>query len=236
MFSLGRIVLPVDFSERSAGAARYVHALATRFASEVTLLHVLPPPHYEFSALEVGGTVLNELFASRVAQVGRELDEYLMEELADISVKRLLLEGDPARKIVEYVSSIHADLIVMPTHGYGSFRRFILGSVTAKVLHDADLPGVDQCASRRGGHRGGLGKAQRRLRGRPRAAERENTALGGGNGKGVWRGACVVARDSRPSSGAGKNSRESAENSFARKWRHSFARCWMRPACRRPLR
>ncbi len=140
MFSLGRIVLPVDFSERSAGAARYVHALATRFASEVTLLHVLPPPHYEFSALEVGGTVLNELFASRVAQVGRELDEYLMEELADISVKRLLLEGDPARKIVEYVSSIHADLIVMPTHGYGSFRRFILGSVTAKVLHDADCP------------------------------------------------------------------------------------------------
>lgn len=28
----------------------------------------------------------------------------------------------------------------MPTHGYGPFRRFILGSVTAKVLHDADCP------------------------------------------------------------------------------------------------
>jgi nucleotide-binding universal stress UspA family protein len=140
MFTLGRIVLPVDFSERSAGAARYVHPLATRFASEVTLLHVLPPPHYEFSALEVGGTVLNELFASRLAQVGRELDEYLVEELAGVNVKRLLLEGDPARKIVEYVSSANADIIVMPTHGYGSFRRFILGSVTAKVLHDADCP------------------------------------------------------------------------------------------------
>jgi nucleotide-binding universal stress UspA family protein len=33
-----------------------------------------------------------------------------------------------------------AGLIVMPTHGYGPFRRFILGSVTAKVLHDADCP------------------------------------------------------------------------------------------------
>jgi len=32
------------------------------------------------------------------------------------------------------------DLIVMPTHGYGPFRRFILGSVTAKVLHDTDIP------------------------------------------------------------------------------------------------
>jgi len=28
----------------------------------------------------------------------------------------------------------------MPTHGYGPFRRFILGSITAKVLHDADCP------------------------------------------------------------------------------------------------
>ena len=28
----------------------------------------------------------------------------------------------------------------MPTHGYGPFRRFILGSTTAKVLHDADCP------------------------------------------------------------------------------------------------
>ena len=28
----------------------------------------------------------------------------------------------------------------MPTHGYGPFRRFLLGSVTAKVLHDVDCP------------------------------------------------------------------------------------------------
>ncbi|HXP81902.1 MAG TPA: universal stress protein, partial [Verrucomicrobiae bacterium] len=31
-------------------------------------------------------------------------------------------------------------LIAMPTHGYGAFRRFLLGSVTAKVLHDSDCP------------------------------------------------------------------------------------------------
>ena len=34
----------------------------------------------------------------------------------------------------------------MPTHGYGPFRRFILGSNTAKVLHDADCPGLDRSA------------------------------------------------------------------------------------------
>ncbi len=140
MFSLGKIVLPVDFSERSLGAARYVEALAARFESEVVLLHVLPPPHYEFSALEVGGAMLNELFAARSAQLQTELDEFQAAELAHIRTRRILLEGDPARKIVEFAQNEKAGVIVMPTHGYGPFRRFILGSVTAKVLHDADCP------------------------------------------------------------------------------------------------
>ena len=100
MFSVDKVLFPIDFSERSAGAARCVKALTSRFGSEVTMLHVLPPPHYEFSALEVGGTVLNELFANRAAQVQRELDEYLVEEFAGTNPKRVLLEGDPAGKIV----------------------------------------------------------------------------------------------------------------------------------------
>jgi nucleotide-binding universal stress UspA family protein len=140
MFSLAKIVLPVDFSERGMGAARYVEALAGRFGSEVVLLHVLAPPHYEFSALEVGGTMLNELFAARSAQLRSELDAFLERELARIQTRRVLLEGDPARKIVEFAQNEKAGVIVMPTHGYGPFRRFILGSVTAKVLHDADCP------------------------------------------------------------------------------------------------
>ncbi len=140
MLALKKVVLPVDFSERSAGAARYVEALAAHCKCEVTLLHVLPPPHYEFSALEVGGAVLNDLFAARAAQVRKDLDGFLAQELSRFNVERVLLEGDPARKIIEYAHEERDRLIVMPTHGYGPFRRFILGSVTAKVLHDADCP------------------------------------------------------------------------------------------------
>jgi nucleotide-binding universal stress UspA family protein len=51
-----------------------------------------------------------------------------------------VLEGDPAAKIVEYAHTEGTGIIIMPTHGYGPFRRFILGSNTAKVLHDADCP------------------------------------------------------------------------------------------------
>ncbi len=140
MPSLAKILLPVDFSGRCRGAARYAEALGVRFNSEICLLHVLSSLHYEFSVLEVGGSVLNELYAARTAQVRKNLESLLAEELRHLRVRRVLLEGDPARKVVEYAHQEHVDLIVMPTRGHGPFRRFILGSVTAKVLHDADCP------------------------------------------------------------------------------------------------
>jgi nucleotide-binding universal stress UspA family protein len=140
MFAMKRILTPVDFSQRSIGAARYAEALAERFGAEVVLLHVLPPPHYEFSSMEVGGAVLTELFEARSAQVKAELDSFAVEQLPRLNARRVLIEGDPARRIVQYAQDEKVDLIVVPTHGYGPFRRFILGSVTAKILHDADFP------------------------------------------------------------------------------------------------
>jgi nucleotide-binding universal stress UspA family protein len=137
---LSRILVPIDFSERSEGPARYAEALHRAFGSRITLLHVLPPPHYEFGAMEVGGTVLEELIANRALQVRADLDAFLAEEMPADFVDRVVREGDPAEEIVSLAHEIEAGLIVMPTHGYGPFRRFILGSVTAKVLHDADCP------------------------------------------------------------------------------------------------
>lgn len=137
---LERILLPIDFSDRSLGAARYAACVARHFGSKVAVLHVLQPPNYEFAALEVGGPMLSELFANRTLQVKKELEEFVSGEFEGIEAERILIEGDPARQIVKYAHERKVDLIIIPTHGYGPFRRFILGSVTAKVLHDADCP------------------------------------------------------------------------------------------------
>jgi nucleotide-binding universal stress UspA family protein len=140
MQALARILLPVDFSERSAGAARYASFLAGRFHSEILLLHVVIPPQYEFGALDVGGSMISELYRYQSAQAARELDDFVGRVLPGLNVRQVVLEGDPARRTVEFAHQEGAGLIVMPTHGYGPFRRFILGSNTAKVLHDADCP------------------------------------------------------------------------------------------------
>jgi nucleotide-binding universal stress UspA family protein len=69
-----------------------------------------------------------------------KLESFLAEDLSGLEVTRVLVQGNPEREIVKYAHSLEFGLIVLPTHGYGPFRQFLLGSVTAKVLHDADCP------------------------------------------------------------------------------------------------
>lgn len=140
MQSLARILLPVDFSERAAGAARYAKALAAHFHSELILLHVLALPSPSFSPVEFGGVMLDDLYRDHGPRLLEELNAFLAPELAGVHVRRVVQEGDPATNIVQFAHDEAVDVIVMPTHGYGPFRRFILGSNTAKVLHDADCP------------------------------------------------------------------------------------------------
>lgn len=133
-------MMPVDFSPRDAAAAHYVKQFYRKFSFDTILLHVIPPPDYEAAVLEAGGPILQELMDTRRKLGSDRLNATCILELAGMPVTRVLLEGFPSERIVEYATQCGADLIVLPTHGYGTFRRFLLGSVTAKVLHDATCP------------------------------------------------------------------------------------------------
>ncbi len=133
MFSLNKILIPVDFSERCLGATRYAIPLVEHFQSELTLLHVVTPIDYPSTEI----TALNE---KRRETVQKQLDDFLCAALNHLDTRRVLLEGDPAETIVNQARQDQSDMIMMPTHGFGPFRRLLLGSVTAKVLHDAPCP------------------------------------------------------------------------------------------------
>jgi nucleotide-binding universal stress UspA family protein len=140
MVQLEKILLPVDFSERSVRAAQYAKVLACRFHSEVTMLHVLSPLDYVMGGIETAGGVPQDWYFTRRDEARMRLDKFLPDEFRTLPVRRMILEGDPATEIVNLAHTERMNLIVLPTHGYGPFRRFIVGSVTAKVLHDADCP------------------------------------------------------------------------------------------------
>jgi nucleotide-binding universal stress UspA family protein len=140
MPSLAKILVPIDFSERSIGAARCALALAARFDSQITLLHVLLATPYGAGFEAAGGAMVDEWLRNRGTQAAQDLDSFLAGEWQGLAVDRIVIEGDPSAQIVDFAHRNASDLIVMPTHGYGPFRRFIIGSNAAKVLHDADCP------------------------------------------------------------------------------------------------
>ena len=128
MFPLKKILFPVDFSEHCIGASRFVEVMTGRFEAELVMLHVLELPGY-YGFLE---TV--EAAETRLALFQRDEFRYFR-------VRRIVEKADDAaEKILAVSRAEKIDLIMMPTSGIGRYRRFILGSVTAKVLHDADCP------------------------------------------------------------------------------------------------
>jgi nucleotide-binding universal stress UspA family protein len=128
MFPPEKILFPVDFSERCTAAARMAEIFTGHFQAELTLLHVVEPLTYNDVPVDLN--TIGE----------RQLSGYLVEELKQFNVKRVLMHGDPSSRILEYAKSRDFDLIMLPTHGYGTFRRLMLGSVTANVLHEALCP------------------------------------------------------------------------------------------------
>lgn len=134
-----RILFPVDFSERSRAAAPFVLSMAQRYKAKVVALHVLQPPPPLYAGMN---TVYPEVydFEGLSADLRAELQKFVDAELPKVEAACLVEMGDPAAVITEYAENEKMDLIAMPTHGYGTFRRALLGSVTAKVLHDAKVP------------------------------------------------------------------------------------------------
>jgi nucleotide-binding universal stress UspA family protein len=138
MPAIQKVLCPIDFSDRSRDAAQYAQALAARFDAELELLYVVEPNSAAWGNLEFGALQLAEILESRRAAAEKDMAAFLAALPGKIS--RTIATGDPGLQIVERARETAAGLIVMPTHGYGKFRRFILGSVTAKVLHDAECP------------------------------------------------------------------------------------------------
>jgi len=132
-----RILFPVDFSGQCVAIVPAVKALAAQFHAQLELLHVLGWPSAWYGAPETAAWAAL-ISAERLREEGEiALDRFIAKHFADVAVKAVLDEGEAGRQIAGYAELSHADLIMMPTRGYGPFRAFLLGSVTAKVLHDA---------------------------------------------------------------------------------------------------
>ena len=138
MLAIKHILFPIDFSERCCGAAPFVRAMAQRFGARITLLSAISP-FWQAASGDLSGATLVDMDEMK-RDLEARLKDAFVKEFAGLNVDRVAEVSDPAEGITRYAHTSGVDLIMMPTHGYGPFRSLLLGSVTAKVLHDAKCP------------------------------------------------------------------------------------------------
>jgi nucleotide-binding universal stress UspA family protein len=140
MIRFNRILFPVDLSRESRESAPFVAAMAARFSSQLFLLHVLEPrlSYYPIPAAATAGALQHDTEARQARK--NEFRSFVSEFFNGMPVRPQVTEGDVANQILSCTQENKVDLIMMPTHGHGLFRRLILGSVTARVLHSATCP------------------------------------------------------------------------------------------------
>jgi manganese transport protein len=132
------ILFPIDFSDSCNSVKADVEWLAKKFNSKVTLLYVfeVPPAWYGMGdAYAVSAEWLTQI----MADAKKRLDSFTINLPAE-QVERILLEGRPATEIYHWCDKNHPDLVAMATHGHGALEGLMMGSTTAKVLHNVNVP------------------------------------------------------------------------------------------------
>ncbi len=128
-----RILVPVDFSPRTADLRALAHAIAP--AGDFTFLHVVAAP----DAGEEITTVVQQAVNS-ARQAATEAWQALVAGAeptirgADFMVE----QGDPASLIADHARRMPADLIVVGKHGKALREQLLLGSVALNTLGVAD--------------------------------------------------------------------------------------------------
>jgi len=133
-----RIVVPLDGSKLAEQALPHAMAQAEKFGAELVLLQVLEPlPDVTFSA-----PVTVRSAERRSAELAREYLEAVAARItvSGVAVRTEQLEGRPYVEIVRYAEEQGADMIVISTRGQSGFSRWLLGSVTDRVVRGATVP------------------------------------------------------------------------------------------------
>jgi nucleotide-binding universal stress UspA family protein len=134
MFPFQKILFPVDYSAPCQALIPYVQEMASHFSAELTVCHAYEP---------LAAIAQSELLASdpNLKVKAQALEEDRLREFACRAFPGQKLEtmaalGEPGTVIDRLAQEQRADLVMLATHGHGPLRRLLLGSITAKVLHD----------------------------------------------------------------------------------------------------
>jgi nucleotide-binding universal stress UspA family protein len=127
------ILVPVDGSDNSYRALDAALLLSEKLSSNITVIHVME----QFPITHIG----SEKLLSEVLEAYKKENQIILSKCSEIAtqkgltIKTLLLQGNPASVILDYSKKEKFDLLIMGTRGLGKFKELILGSVSGKIVH-----------------------------------------------------------------------------------------------------
>ena len=134
-----KILVPIDDSETSQKALEPAFSLAKQYSSEICILNVI-------QSSKIPATIYTVRIHEEERESARERSKRLLgkalTKAVEAGVKASMKSeyGEPADKIVQIAEAEGFNLIVMGAKRKSAMRRFILGSVTRKVIQTAHCP------------------------------------------------------------------------------------------------
>ena len=141
MLPIKKICCPTDFSEPSYEALKVACEMATHFKAELFLVHVVTP--IPVIPIHDDPTSFNlPLYEKEMEQSAEKSLKKMQQEKVSQSIqsRTAVIQGDPATQIVNLADTEHMDMIIIATHGFTGWRKFMFGSVTEKVIRYANCP------------------------------------------------------------------------------------------------
>jgi nucleotide-binding universal stress UspA family protein len=132
-----KILVAHDGSKLSDKALKKGVEIAVRFGASLTVLSVIPDLYL---------TELSDLDRQRIVEALTEETKNAMEKIRislsgkPIETKTIIRQGYAAEKILETAQKMKVDLMVVGSHGRHGARKFLLGSVSSKVVDCAACP------------------------------------------------------------------------------------------------
>jgi nucleotide-binding universal stress UspA family protein len=125
-----KILVAHDGSRPSYRAVKKAFEIAEKFEASVTVISVIPEL-YLTELMEIDRARISETLTGETA---RMMEKITASAKGLISIKTVIRQGNPAEEILAEASKIRADLIVTGSHGRHGAEKFLLGSVSSKIV------------------------------------------------------------------------------------------------------
>ncbi|TDO91320.1 nucleotide-binding universal stress UspA family protein [Halanaerobium saccharolyticum] len=143
-----KILVAVDGSQSAQNAAQKAAELAEDLNAEVTLIHVytesaeIPVNQFNEVASYLSAETLENIMDQQEDTI-KEKRQRILDDDAEffeekgISPDKVLLHGDPADTVCDYAEENDFELIIVADKGHGKVERFLLGSISDKIVRHA---------------------------------------------------------------------------------------------------